>query len=407
MKAFLQQMNRAARRLELWDWILWFGGGAGSLVLAVRDSNGFLGALGVLLLVPGIAQFAGHRWAWHAGLVSFVLMAVLWTYSIYGKPFSLWRAALIVCFVWGLWQHWTERDRIEASMRSVEEDADSRPSNSLVLWLSQPRFVDEQMLNAAAGRALGARFDESDDAEGFVVGKENHFILRYQTMWFILYYHDQNYFEEPDQAAECAGELRRMNSVKSHVAWLAMDLLRGSDDVEAADVYRIIGEVLGELADDDVVAVFHPETGRIEPWAPELKSVLSGGRPLELFESISYVPVIRVSGDSKEMEAAVAEARRRWPEFVQAFFASNDREGFSVKAPVSEGGNTEFIWITVKAINAGSIHGFLANDPVALGTLKLGDFVTVNEAELNDWCYPPRIEGERPVGLFTLSALRS
>jgi uncharacterized protein YegJ (DUF2314 family) len=134
--------------------------------------------------------------------------------------------------------------------------------------------------------------------------------------------------------------------------------------------------------------------------------VLSGERPLDVFKSSAYVPVIRLTGDTDAMVAAVAEARRRWPEFVNAFLASDDRIGFSVKAPVTEGGNTEFIWINVKSVHGGQIHGLLANDPVSLGALKLGDFVSVEEAELNDWCYPAPNDGERPIGLFTLDALR-
>lgn len=408
MNEHLQKLKRIAGRLEFWDWVIWFGGGFACLVMAARGANGFLGAMGVLLLVPGIAQVAGHRWAWHAGLVSFVLMCVLWGTVTFGKPLTLWRVVLIGCFAWGLWQHWTDRQRIEALMKGADAaEPDGPPANSLVLWLRGPRFLDAQILSAAATRALGVRFDDTEDADGFVVGKENQFILRYEGMWFILHYREENYFHAPDRAAESVRELRRLNAVRDHAVWLSMDFLRGPDDVTTEVVYRTIGSMLGELTDDDVAAVFHPETGRIAPWAPELKTVLSGGQPLEVFDEPAYAPVIRLKGDSAEMLAAVAEARRRWPEFVQAFQAASDRDGFSVKAPVTEGGNTEFIWISVKSIHEGQIHGLLANEPVALGALKLGDFVSVAATELNDWCYPPAKEGERPVGLFTLGAVAS
>ena len=92
---------------------------------------------------------------------------------------------------------------------------------------------------------------------------------------------------------------------------------------------------------------------------------------------------------------------------MSAFHASADKERFSIKAPVTEAGRTEFIWIKVKAISEGQIHGFLANDPVALGDLKLGDFVSVAEAELNDWVCPDPADPRRPLGLFTVKAVHA
>lgn len=106
------------------------------------------------------------------------------------------------------------------------------------------------------------------------------------------------------------------------------------------------------------------------------------------------------------MAAAVAEARRRWPEFTAAYQRAADKAPFAVKAPVTEAGNTEFIWINVKAIADDQIHGFLANDPVALGDLKLGSFVTVSVADLNDWVCPDPSAPGRPLGLFTVKAVR-
>ena len=46
-----------------------------------------------------------------------------------------------------------------------------------------------------------------------------------------------------------------------------------------------------------------------------------------------------------------------------------------------------------------------ANDPVALGDLKLGSFVSVAVADLNDWVCPDPANPQRPLGLFTLDAV--
>jgi hypothetical protein len=64
MEDLLLKLKRTAARLEFWDWGIWFGGGIFCLVKGVADGNGFIGVLGVLLIVPGIAQLIGHRWAW-------------------------------------------------------------------------------------------------------------------------------------------------------------------------------------------------------------------------------------------------------------------------------------------------------------------------------------------------------
>ena len=86
------------------------------------------------------------------------------------------------------------------------------------------------------------------------------------------------------------------------------------------------------------------------------------------------------------MQAAVEEARRRWPEFVTAFETRGPGQG-SVKCPITAGGNTEFIWIEVTAIENDTIYGTLANDPMDLGSLRLGSRVKASAGELNDWIY--------------------
>jgi uncharacterized protein YegJ (DUF2314 family) len=71
---------------------------------------------------------------------------------------------------------------------------------------------------------------------------------------------------------------------------------------------------------------------------------------------------------------------------------------------VTRSGNTEFIWITVTAIEGETIYGELANDPGDLGPLKLGSKVTVPVADLNDWCYVD--SAGKLNGGFTIEALQ-
>ncbi len=58
-----------------------------------------------------------------------------------------------------------------------------------------------------------------------------------------------------------------------------------------------------------------------------------------------------------------------------------------MKSPITQGENTEFIWIEVTAIENDTIYGTLANDPMDLGPLRLGSRVRTSRSELNDWMY--------------------
>jgi uncharacterized protein YegJ (DUF2314 family) len=65
-------------------------------------------------------------------------------------------------------------------------------------------------------------------------------------------------------------------------------------------------------------------------------------------------------------------------------------EQFSVKAPVSVNGVTEFIWISVTAMENQIIYGTLSNQPVNLNGLSKGDRVRVPVSALDDWIYSLR-----------------
>ena len=87
-----------------------------------------------------------------------------------------------------------------------------------------------------------------------------------------------------------------------------------------------------------------------------------------------------------------------WPEFVALFEQrdpASDRP-FIVKAPFSEGENTEFMWMCVTGLSDGCIHGTLANQPHRLETYHEDQQVKVPVDELCDWlCAGP---DDQPLG---------
>ncbi len=413
MSIDLVQLRRAAGRLTIAEWIIWFGvGGYAAAKFAIVPSAP-IGVLAFVLLSAGVAQFLGHRRAWELGIVAYGVTAVFALGLLIVKRTSWWNWVVFTGCLWALWDHLRDRARFEKLAATNADngenggDDEPGPKHSLVLWLREPMYLDESILGKIAARAFGLAFKEGAEAENFVVGKGNHYMLKAEEALFLIHHWDRNYFNDPGAAAGDLRELRRAEAVRSHRAWIAMDFMQPQDGMGEDRIHALIGRFLSELAASgaEVQAIFHPATGRIAPWEPEQREKLGSASPLAVFEESSLVPVIRVDSDAPAMVAAVTEARRRWPEFVAAFRTAADKDRFSVKAPVTEGGNTEFIWIGVKVIADGRIHGLLANEPVALGNLKLGDFVSVAEADINDWVFPDPSDPSRPLGLFTVRAV--
>ena len=175
------------------------------------------------------------------------------------------------------------------------------------------------------------------------------------------------------------------------------------DDADPDSFYPQIIRLIVELADEDTLAILRPETGQINLWSDDVFETLVRPQGHDEFSTPTEVPVIPVEDDDPLMTAAVEEARSRWPEFAEKFESRGKDDSFSVKAAVTAGGNTEFIWMNVIGLEPEYIHGELANEPIDLGDLKLGSRVEVSLADLNDWAY--QVGEEEPQGLFTVKAI--
>jgi uncharacterized protein YegJ (DUF2314 family) len=175
------------------------------------------------------------------------------------------------------------------------------------------------------------------------------------------------------------------------------------DDIEEVrSWYQLLGPLLAELVDDNCLAIFLPQTNQLFANMDATLEILKSDDPLESLQEDAPVPVIQISDDDPRMLAAVKEARDRWPEFVAAF-EQDAGENFGVKAPITVGENTEFIWLEVGAVENGVIYGRLANEPINLGKLQIGSQVKATVEKLNDWAF---IDAKgQPQGLFTVKVL--
>ena len=93
---------------------------------------------------------------------------------------------------------------------------------------------------------------------------------------------------------------------------------------------------------------------------------LRGADPLDALDTGGPVPVVGIAPNDPRLLAAVREARRRWPEFVAAFEQRDGAQIFSVKVPVREGKHTEYMWLSVSALEHEMIYGRLDNEPLAM-----------------------------------------
>lgn len=111
------------------------------------------------------------------------------------------------------------------------------------------------------------------------------------------------------------------------------------DPSDTAGIYGVIGKAIAALAGPDVRVIFCPDLQKANEFDPMLLPTLSGGDPLSLCDGPTFAPVLEAQTDDVQMEAAIMEARSRWPEFVAPFNQRDPRseQPFIIKASFRDG----------------------------------------------------------------------
>jgi uncharacterized protein YegJ (DUF2314 family) len=292
--------------------------------------------------------------------------------------FIIWAGAIGLLGVGG-WLYWCWRRR--RRIRLI----------ALVALLREPATFDPTVLAKTAGKAWNADLGDGHDRgkDGFVAGIGAMNTIMYDDRMFLINCIPRPYMDDPAAAAEAIIDQRLRQPFHEHKAWFSCDAMGVDDtatDEEIADWYRRLAKLFVEFLDDNCLLIYVPDTQRAYAINDETEQALLSADPLAAFQDTLTVPVIEVSADDPLMQEAVAKARDRLPEFIAAFERSAGQD-FSIKSPVSHSGNTEFIWLTVTALEGEQAYGTLANDPADLGPLKLGSKVKVPLADLNDWFF--------------------
>ncbi|WP_395739498.1 DUF2314 domain-containing protein [Prosthecobacter sp.] len=379
--------------------------------------------VGALMAVTALGLLIRLRWTRLVGTAMMIWIAGFKAYGLVAREFT-WKQAMfsavygfIAYQLWtkpdnGIMDDFTEDEKPGRDPGKDEEEEDDKPIISLVHLRRQPRYLEPQVLANALSEAWGLRIiskeGDEEDSDGFVVGDNPLFFVWVKKPAFamlMVHNRDTPYFEDPEEVAGEMPNLRFAEIFREHNAWLAVDLMQvEGTQVDHDEAYRLIGKAVAALADDDVMAILCPQHRFLNLWSPELEKTLCGAAPLDALKEEVKAPVIGVP-DGDVIANAIAEARRRWPEFVAVFKSRQpDDERFIVKAPFTgENGKVEHMWLQVFGLEPEYVHGNLINHPMHSTRLKMGSQVEVAVAEVSDWICPDA-EGN-PLGNFTQQAV--
>jgi uncharacterized protein YegJ (DUF2314 family) len=262
---------------------------------------------------------------------------------------------------------------------------------SFVALVREPVEFDAAILASVAGRAWNADLGDggSEGPDGFVAGAGMLSTITHDGRMFLINCVPTPYTEDIEKTAEGIVDLRIRELFREHQGWFSCDALGvdgSTPEEECLEWYRRLGKLFAELLDDNCLLIFLPDTSSGFPINDETEAALRSENPVSALQETLTLPIVQVSDDDPLLKQAVQQAREEWPKFVAAFDARAGAN-FSVKAPVTHAGNTEYIWISVTGLEGERVYGTLGNDPGNLGSLKFGSKVSVQVADLNDWCY--------------------
>lgn len=123
------------------------------------------------------------------------------------------------------------------------------------------------------------------------------------------------------------------------------------------------------------------------------------------FLALAEDRVLPYSESDPRMNAAILEAQRSLPEFLEAALDAQglSRQGHVVKVAMptsSDPTSREHIWVAPFArLTDGRFTGYLDNEPQDLGDLRLGDRIVFSSDMISDWGILS--EAGRSYGQFT------
>lgn len=129
----------------------------------------------------------------------------------------------------------------------------------------------------------------------------------------------------------------------------------------------------------------------------------SGNGGVNLVRRAGEPDYVRVRCENRTWADAIRTARRTVPVFERALRSPRNGQGkFSVKKPFRQGKIVEHIWLSGLSYDGRLFHGRVANDPVDVKGVKLGDEASVAPSDLSDWMFA---DNGKLVGGYTIRVL--
>jgi len=112
---------------------------------------------------------------------------------------------------------------------------------------------------------------------------------------------------------------------------------------------------------------------------------------------------IGISSEDQAMKKAIIDARAKLPHFWQIMASPKHGETeFALKVRVADGDAIEHFWCTDIKIEKEIVSGVIGNDAEIVTSVRLGQRITIKEADISDWLY---IRDEKMIGNYTVRPL--
>ncbi len=285
---------------------------------------------------------------------------------------------------------------------AAEEPAEEEATEfNCALFLKRPRKLTKEMLVQAAAKAWEMEEGDAGKLKISVTAKAG--TIRYQGVTFEVkseatpWLEDQTQIIKETTDRQMRAMLRR---VTSHLSITIQNKFKDDDDLGLAQENQV--RLLGALVDPaDTLAIYDDDTGDFNYIDDEVMEAIAGEDPHSAFDISVAPPPEKLAVESPVHQAAVAEAKRRWPEFAKAFRDFGEERGpYLVKASFGEGQKQELLWCELISLRPGKIIAVLKHDPTYLPDLAKGEQVEFPLSQLTDWTYPSE-EGDI-MGAFTV-----
>ncbi len=284
-----------------------------------------------------------------------------------------------------------------AASAEPADEPDKPQDFSYALFLQRPRPLTQDMLVQAAARAWELELPAAQKLKISVsagTGKVRFQGVTFQiTMEGTPWLHDQNDFIQATPDRQMRAMLRL---VKAHLAVTIANKFKSDEARDDATDHQL--RLAAALIDKaDTLAIYDDDTGDFNYPDDEVLAALTGEDPHSAFEIA--IPPAPPTANSPALQAATAEAKRRWPEFAKSFRDFSDTRGpYLIQAIFPAETPPTWHWCELVNIQAGKITAILRSP--SQPRLTKGEQIEFPLQDLTDWTYPNE-DGER-IGAWTV-----